>query len=103
MRWNKQYLDILANTCNFEDEERCMEFMEALYAVANRFDSSSGFKSVYIYSPFYNCGFVSSVDSVVNSVLIKPGNPLTELTITELTLASILYINTKLRSLHRVT
>lgn len=40
MRWNKQYLDILANTCNFEDEERCMEFMEALYAVANRFDSS---------------------------------------------------------------
>ncbi|KAF5899322.1 midasin-like, partial [Clarias magur] len=36
MRWNKQYLDILANTCNFEDEERCMEFMEALYAVANR-------------------------------------------------------------------
>uniref|UniRef100_A0A8B9KV40 Midasin n=1 Tax=Astyanax mexicanus TaxID=7994 RepID=A0A8B9KV40_ASTMX len=22
MRWNKQYLDILANTCNFEDEER---------------------------------------------------------------------------------
>lgn len=44
MRWNKQYLDILANTCNFEDEERCMEFMEALYAVANRFDSSSGVK-----------------------------------------------------------
>ncbi|XP_062857908.1 midasin [Trichomycterus rosablanca] len=36
MRWNKQYLDILANTCNFEDEERCVEFMEALYAVANR-------------------------------------------------------------------
>ncbi|XP_076872534.1 midasin isoform X2 [Brachyhypopomus gauderio] len=36
MRWNKQYLDILANTCNFEDEERCLEFMEALYAVANR-------------------------------------------------------------------
>uniref|UniRef100_A0AAR2JB73 Midasin n=1 Tax=Pygocentrus nattereri TaxID=42514 RepID=A0AAR2JB73_PYGNA len=30
MRWNKQYLDILANTCNFEDEERCMEFMEIL-------------------------------------------------------------------------
>ncbi len=36
MRWNKQYLDILANTCNFEDEERYMEFMEALNAVANR-------------------------------------------------------------------
>uniref|UniRef100_A0A8C1Z8S6 Midasin n=1 Tax=Cyprinus carpio TaxID=7962 RepID=A0A8C1Z8S6_CYPCA len=35
MRWNKQYLDILANTCNFEDEERYMEFMEALNAVAN--------------------------------------------------------------------
>uniref|UniRef100_A0A674E136 Midasin n=1 Tax=Salmo trutta TaxID=8032 RepID=A0A674E136_SALTR len=30
MRWNKQYLDILANTCNFEDEERYMEFMEIL-------------------------------------------------------------------------
>lgn len=44
MRWNKHYLDILANTCNFEDEERCMEFMEALYAVTNRFDSSPGFK-----------------------------------------------------------
>lgn len=37
MRWNKQYLDILANTCNFEDEERYMEFMEALNAVANRY------------------------------------------------------------------
>ncbi|KAL2081973.1 hypothetical protein ACEWY4_021791 [Coilia grayii] len=36
MRWNKQYLDILANTCNFEDEERYMEFMDALNAVANR-------------------------------------------------------------------
>ncbi|XP_064196020.1 midasin isoform X1 [Anguilla rostrata] len=36
MRWNKQYLDILANTCSFEDEERYMEFMEALNAVANR-------------------------------------------------------------------
>ncbi|KAJ8008932.1 hypothetical protein DPEC_G00083550 [Dallia pectoralis] len=36
MRWNKQYLDVLANTCNFEDEERYMEFMEALNAVANR-------------------------------------------------------------------
>uniref|UniRef100_A0AAZ3S0A1 Midasin n=1 Tax=Oncorhynchus tshawytscha TaxID=74940 RepID=A0AAZ3S0A1_ONCTS len=39
MRWNKQYLDILANTCNFEDEERYMEFMEALNAVANRYVS----------------------------------------------------------------
>ena len=37
MRWNKQYLDILANTCNFEDEERYTEFMEALNAVANRY------------------------------------------------------------------
>ncbi|KAM4633655.1 midasin [Polymixia lowei] len=36
MRWNKQYLDILANKCNFEDEERYMEFVEALNAVANR-------------------------------------------------------------------
>ncbi|KAJ8270795.1 hypothetical protein GJAV_G00119370 [Gymnothorax javanicus] len=36
MRWNKQYLDIMANSCNFEDEERYMEFMEALNAVANR-------------------------------------------------------------------
>lgn len=38
MRWNKQYLDILANKCNFEDEERYMEFVEALNAVANRWD-----------------------------------------------------------------
>jgi len=37
MRWNKQYLDILANKCNFEDEERYMEFLEALNAVANRY------------------------------------------------------------------
>ncbi|XP_072559009.1 midasin isoform X3 [Paramormyrops kingsleyae] len=36
MRWNKQYLDILANTCSFEDEDRYMEFMDALNAVANR-------------------------------------------------------------------
>ncbi|KAK2856665.1 hypothetical protein Q5P01_005400 [Channa striata] len=36
MRWNKQYLDILANKCNFEDEERYLEFLEALNAVANR-------------------------------------------------------------------
>ncbi|KAF0023084.1 hypothetical protein F2P81_023714 [Scophthalmus maximus] len=36
MRWNKQYLDILANKCNFEDEERYMEFLEALNTVANR-------------------------------------------------------------------
>jgi len=37
MRWNKQYLDILANKCNFEDEERYVEFLEALNAVANRY------------------------------------------------------------------
>lgn len=37
MRWNKQYLDILANKCNFEDEERYMEFLETLNAVANRY------------------------------------------------------------------
>ncbi|XP_068197957.1 midasin isoform X4 [Antennarius striatus] len=36
MRWNKQYLDILANKCSFEDEERYVEFLEALNAVANR-------------------------------------------------------------------
>uniref|UniRef100_A0A8C9XGE6 Midasin AAA ATPase 1 n=1 Tax=Sander lucioperca TaxID=283035 RepID=A0A8C9XGE6_SANLU len=36
MRWNKQYLDILANKCSFEDEERYTEFLEALNAVANR-------------------------------------------------------------------
>uniref|UniRef100_A0A665VA47 Midasin n=1 Tax=Echeneis naucrates TaxID=173247 RepID=A0A665VA47_ECHNA len=36
MRWNKQYLDILANKCNFEDEERYMEFLDALNTVANR-------------------------------------------------------------------
>ncbi|XP_077366934.1 midasin isoform X3 [Festucalex cinctus] len=36
MRWNKQYLDILANKCNFEDEKRYMEFLEELNAVANR-------------------------------------------------------------------
>ncbi|CAB1342786.1 unnamed protein product [Coregonus sp. 'balchen'] len=28
MRWNKQYLDILANTCNFEDEERIILLMD---------------------------------------------------------------------------
>uniref|UniRef100_A0A3P8WSX5 Midasin n=1 Tax=Cynoglossus semilaevis TaxID=244447 RepID=A0A3P8WSX5_CYNSE len=33
MRWNKQYLDILANKCSFEDEERYMEFLEALNTV----------------------------------------------------------------------
>lgn len=37
MRWNKQYLDILANKCSFEDEERYTEFLEALNAVANRY------------------------------------------------------------------
>ena len=37
MRWNKQYLDILANKCSFEDEERYMEFGEELNAVANRY------------------------------------------------------------------
>ncbi|XP_051908078.1 midasin isoform X2 [Hippocampus zosterae] len=36
MRWNKQYLDILANKCNFEDEKRYVAFMEELNAVANR-------------------------------------------------------------------
>lgn len=36
MRWNKQYLDLLANKCSFEDEERYMEFLEALHTVANR-------------------------------------------------------------------
>ncbi|XP_061668786.1 midasin isoform X2 [Syngnathoides biaculeatus] len=36
MRWNKQYLDILANKCNFEDEKRYAGFLEALNAVANR-------------------------------------------------------------------
>ncbi|KAK7907514.1 hypothetical protein WMY93_016126 [Mugilogobius chulae] len=36
MRWNKQYLEMLANKCNFEDEERYAEFLEALSAVANR-------------------------------------------------------------------
>ncbi|XP_077408316.1 midasin isoform X2 [Vanacampus margaritifer] len=36
MRWNKQYLDILANKCNFEDEKRYVEFLEELNAVANR-------------------------------------------------------------------
>lgn len=40
MRWNKQYLDILANKCNFEDEERYMEFLDALNAVANRLEIS---------------------------------------------------------------
>lgn len=37
MRWNKQYLDILASKCNFEDEERYMDFLEALNTVANRY------------------------------------------------------------------
>lgn len=41
MRWNKQYLDILANKCNFEDEERYMDFLEALNAVANRWEINS--------------------------------------------------------------
>lgn len=36
MRWNKQYLDVLANKCSFEDEERYNEFLEALNAIANR-------------------------------------------------------------------
>ncbi|KAM9782721.1 LOW QUALITY PROTEIN: midasin [Neosynchiropus ocellatus] len=36
MRWNKQYLDVLASKCNFEDEERYMEFLDALNALANR-------------------------------------------------------------------
>uniref|UniRef100_A0A3Q2D7A0 Midasin n=1 Tax=Cyprinodon variegatus TaxID=28743 RepID=A0A3Q2D7A0_CYPVA len=40
MRWNKQYLDILTNQCNFEDEERYTEFLEALNAVANTIDIS---------------------------------------------------------------
>lgn len=38
MRWNKQYLDILASKCNFEDEERYMDFLEALNTVANRYE-----------------------------------------------------------------
>uniref|UniRef100_A0A7N6BG26 Midasin n=1 Tax=Anabas testudineus TaxID=64144 RepID=A0A7N6BG26_ANATE len=33
MRWNKQYLDILANKCNFEDEERYMDFLEILQSL----------------------------------------------------------------------
>lgn len=41
MRWNKQYLDILASKCNFEDEERYMDFLEALNTVANRYVSSN--------------------------------------------------------------
>uniref|UniRef100_A0A3B4AV04 Midasin n=1 Tax=Periophthalmus magnuspinnatus TaxID=409849 RepID=A0A3B4AV04_9GOBI len=36
MRWNKQYLEMLANKCNFENEERYVEFLEALTDVANR-------------------------------------------------------------------
>lgn len=40
MRWNKQYLDILASKCNFEDEERYMDFLEALNTVANRYSCS---------------------------------------------------------------
>lgn len=40
MRWNKQYLDILASKCNFEDEERYMDFLEALNTVANRYGCS---------------------------------------------------------------
>ncbi|XP_077567526.1 midasin isoform X1 [Stigmatopora nigra] len=35
MRWNKQYMDILANKCNFEDKNR-YEFLEELNAVSNR-------------------------------------------------------------------
>ena len=46
MRWNKQYLDILANKCNFEDEERYMEFLEALNAVANRYSTSLPVNSI---------------------------------------------------------
>ncbi|KAM9355690.1 midasin [Pholidichthys leucotaenia] len=36
MRWNRQYLDILAYKCSFEDEQRYLEFLETLNAVANR-------------------------------------------------------------------
>uniref|UniRef100_A0A9R1SM52 Midasin n=2 Tax=Cyprinus carpio TaxID=7962 RepID=A0A9R1SM52_CYPCA len=62
MRWNKQYLDILANTCNFEDEERYMEFMEALNAVANRYN----FKYIYQYS-------MKKLGSYVTNYIIKLG------------------------------
>uniref|UniRef100_A0A8C1W377 Midasin n=1 Tax=Cyprinus carpio TaxID=7962 RepID=A0A8C1W377_CYPCA len=62
MRWNKQYLDILANTCNFEDEERYMEFMEALNAVANRYN----FKYIYQY-------LMKKLGSYVTNYIIKLG------------------------------
>lgn len=46
MRWNKQYLEMLANKCNFEDKERYVEFLEALNAVANRCVMSAGLRRV---------------------------------------------------------
>lgn len=49
MRWNKQYLDLLANKCSFEDEERYMEFLEALHTVANRWLKKEKEKPVCIY------------------------------------------------------
>lgn len=48
MRWNKQYLDLLANKCSFEDEERYMEFLEALHTVANRCLKKEKKKPVYL-------------------------------------------------------
>ncbi|XP_061756335.1 midasin isoform X2 [Nerophis ophidion] len=36
MRWNKQYMDILANKCDFEDKESYKEYLQELNAVANR-------------------------------------------------------------------
>lgn len=36
MRWNKQYLDILASKFNFETEEQYVEFLESMTAVSNR-------------------------------------------------------------------
>ncbi|XP_078798874.1 midasin isoform X2 [Oryzias latipes] len=36
MRWNKQYLGILVNKFNFEDEDSRAEFLQSLDAVANR-------------------------------------------------------------------
>ncbi|XP_070405869.1 midasin isoform X3 [Nothobranchius furzeri] len=36
MRWNQQYLEILANKCSFKNDEGYSEFVEVMNAVANR-------------------------------------------------------------------
>lgn len=63
MRWNKQYLDILANKCNFEDEERYMDFLEALNAVANRYSWRFPVNSILLKIAVVEQGSVGTIAS----------------------------------------